>query len=349
MARRLYCLSSGSAAVTPADWEFANQINPLTLPGTLVKNTGSAMTTKTEATGTTNPTLRAMFRWVFGPLKAQTISGTVKGNMRGSESNAGANATPALAIKIIKPDGTDRAILLAPVASDSATSGHEYTTSLTNMTFQDAAESASISLTSGNASEGDYLVIEVGFRSATSTSRNISQSYGNDSATDLPEDTSTTAANNPWVEFSANISFIGDADGAAAGAGSSSVVAAAIWDGAASSSAAGDAGGVGLALWNASGSATAAASDAIAGASVTAAVGASVGQASDSVVSGTTLAADATATGTAEAAAEGENGQSQTVVEADGASDGAASASIVGAAFATADASSAGEIGRAHV
>src|SRR5262245_58984944 len=126
MATRIYTKVSGSVGVTPSTWNFANQINPVTVPGTVTKNDGSAMTSKTEATGTTNPTARAMGRTVIGPLGAQTISGTVKGQMRGSENNAGANATPALAIKIIKPDGTDRGVLLAQTASDSATAGHEF-------------------------------------------------------------------------------------------------------------------------------------------------------------------------------------------------------------------------------
>lgn len=213
MATRIYLPSTGSAPVTPSTWNFGAQINPVTLAGVRTKIT-SAMTSKTEATGTTNPTARAMMRHVIGPLVGQTINGTVKGQMRGQESNAGANATLALAIKIIKPDGTDRAVLLAQTASDSATAGHELATALTNMSFQDAAESASISLASQTATAGDYLVIEIGFRSATGTSRNITLSYGDDSGTDLPEDTSTTAANNPWIEFSTNIGFASSITGA---------------------------------------------------------------------------------------------------------------------------------------
>jgi hypothetical protein len=187
----MYLPSTGAAPVTPSTWNFGAQINPVTLAGVRAR-ISSTMTSKTEATGTTNPTARAMGRHVIGPLAAQTISGTVKGQMRGSESNAGANASLALAIKIIQPGGADRSVLLAQTAADSASAGHELVTSLTNSKFEDAAESASISLTSQNASDGDYLVIEWGFRSATGTSRNITLSYGDNSATDLAEDTSTT-------------------------------------------------------------------------------------------------------------------------------------------------------------
>lgn len=236
MATRVYFRSEGTPDVTPSTWIFASQINPVSFPATLVKNSASTMTSKTEATGTTSPIAKAMGRAIIGPLNAQTLTGTVKGQMRGSESNAGANATLALAIKFIKPDGTDRGVLLAQTASDAATVGHELTTALTNAKFEDAAESAAISLTSRAASDGDYLVIEWGFRSATTTTRNIVLSYGNDSATDLPEDTSTTAANNPWVEFSQTILVIRQTVGASAGIGASSVVVATIGTGTGSSS-----------------------------------------------------------------------------------------------------------------
>ncbi len=155
-----------------------------------------------------NPSAQGVVRYVIGPLAAQTISGTVKVQMRGSESNAGANATGATAIKIIKPDGTDRSVLLAQTASDSATVGNEFKTSLTNATFKNVAEIAAMILTPQTSTAGDYLVIELGFRSATTTPRTVNLSYGDNSSTDLPEDTTTTTANNPWVEFSADIPLL---------------------------------------------------------------------------------------------------------------------------------------------
>lgn len=208
MATRLYFPSSGVPLVTPSTWNFGAQINPLSLKGGLVKTDGTPMTTKLEATGTTNPTARAMFRWVYGPMAAQTLSGTVKAQIRGLESTTGGNASPGVAIKFIKPDGTDRAVLLAQTAADSATAGHEFSaTTLTNQKFEDSTETTPLTLSSQACLDGDYLVIEVGFRSATSTTRNISLSHGNDSATDLAEDNTTTTANNPWIEFSQTLNF----------------------------------------------------------------------------------------------------------------------------------------------
>ena len=203
MATRLYFPSSGTALVTPATWNFANQINPLTFKGGTYQNDGSAATTKVEATGTTSPTTRAMLRYVYGPLAAQTIAGTIKAQMLAAESATGANANIGIAIKIIKPDGTDRAVLLAQTSStNNAATPPELAATLTNRRFLDASDNAAIALTSQSSLDGDYLVVEIGFRSATTTTRNISLSYGNAISTDLPEDDTTTAVDNPWIEFS---------------------------------------------------------------------------------------------------------------------------------------------------
>lgn len=209
MATKIYLPSSGAAPVTPADWEFANQINPLTFRGVTTK-IASAMTTKTEATGTTNPTTRAMLRYVFGPLAGQTISGTLRGVIRCLESNAGANTGTAIAAKIIQPDGTDRAILLAPSHSDSTGNSpwEMSNAALTARRFWTILEAEPLTLTSGAATAGDYLVIEIGFRSATSQSRNISYRYGDAAASDLTYNDTDTDDDNPWVEFSGDIPLL---------------------------------------------------------------------------------------------------------------------------------------------
>lgn len=203
MPTRVYFPSSGAAPVTPADWEFGEQVNPVTLEGKLFPS-GTAMTTKTEATGIVSPIFRGMLRYVIGPIKAVTLNGTVRGQIGGSENNAAANATPAIAIKFIQPNGTDRGILLAPAASDAAAAPWEFATALTNSRFTNANEVFAIPLTQQVAQDGDYLVIEIGFRSATTTTRNISLRYGDAAASDLPEDTASQTDLNPWLEFSSN-------------------------------------------------------------------------------------------------------------------------------------------------
>lgn len=203
MPTRVYFPSSGAAEVTPASFQFAEQINPLTFAGKLFPS-GTAMTNKVEATGVVSPIFRAMLRYVVSPLKAVTISGTVRGQIGGAENNAAANANVALAIKVIQPNGADRGVLLAPAASDLASAPHEFNTVLTNTRFQNANEVPTIPLTQQSALDGNYLSIELGFRAATTTTRNITLRYG-DAAADLPEDFSTTVDLNPWLEFSSTL------------------------------------------------------------------------------------------------------------------------------------------------
>jgi len=206
MAILIYLPSSGDAAVTPATWIFPNQINPLTFAGVLERG-ATALTTKLEATGTTSPITKAMLRYVIGPLDGQSIAGTVRMVMKALESNAGANANLAMAIKIIKPDGSDRAVLLAVTSSDAASAPYEITTTLATKFVYTSAEVQPLTLTTQSATAGDYLVIEIGFRSATTTTRNISLRYGNAAASDFAYTVDLTTDLNPWVEFSQTITF----------------------------------------------------------------------------------------------------------------------------------------------
>jgi len=302
----------------------------VTVPGTIVQNTGSALTSKTEATGTTIPTFRAMGRTIIGPLAAQTISGTIKGQMRCAESNGGANATLMVAAKIVQPGGSDRGVLLARSAADllHTTAWEMAITTLTNRKFGDAAENASITLTSQAATAGDYLVIEWGFRSSTGTSRNITLRYGNASATDLAEDTTETTDNNPWWEFSGDLKWLREADGASTpsvtsagvgakieasvGASASSVTSSADGENGnfapeveadASSAAATTAAGVGAAVAQTVGASAAQATSAAAGAAVALSNASSAASAASQALSAAVMQSDGAAAAEATAAA----------------------------------------------
>ena len=207
MATKIYLPSSGSAPVTPSTWNFPNQINPLTFAGVLTP-ISSTLTTKLEATGTTSPTYRAMLRYVIGPLAGQSISGTVRGIMKSLESSVNANANMAIAVKLIQPNGSDRSVLLAYVASDSATSPYEINSSLNTRIFYTVTETEPLTLTTQTATAGDYLVIEIGFRSATGTTRNISLRYGDAGGSDFAYTNELTTDLNPWIEFSQTLSWL---------------------------------------------------------------------------------------------------------------------------------------------
>lgn len=210
MATRIYLPSSGAAPVTPSTWNFPTQAATTYTYAASLTKLSTAFATRSGATGTTNPTHRGLLRYVLGPLAAQTISGTVKGQIRCYENNGGANATLAAAIKIVQPDGSDRAVLLSYTAADTFTDGlaPEFDNALRNATIRDSSESASPTLTTQDAQAGDYLVIELGWRSATTSSRTIYQRVGDASSNDLAEnETDSTNDYCPWVEFSADLGF----------------------------------------------------------------------------------------------------------------------------------------------
>jgi hypothetical protein len=194
-ATRFYLPSTGAADVTPAytnlPWSIVTSADSLKCVTTRI---GSAMTSKDSATGSSKVTTLNR-QYVSAPLNAQTISGTVRGQVRGNYSNKATN--PALGIYVVSRDGTTlRGTLLA------ITDGSAYTKTLTNRSTP-----ASLALSSVGAQQGDRIVIEIGGDQTSNGNSHVTQSFGDDNATDLPVDNSTTTAYNPWVEFSGTIGF----------------------------------------------------------------------------------------------------------------------------------------------
>lgn len=153
MAVKFYCPSTGTAPLIPAadhsSWGaqgtgFSHRKAVLT-KGTTAMTTVSAG----EASQTSD---RSGYAWVYGPLNAATISGTCSIQVRG-RANTFVNIYDATgAVWIAKPDGTLRATLLNASAYTNTT---DWTTTYANYVV-------SATLTSGDATAGDYLVMEVG-------------------------------------------------------------------------------------------------------------------------------------------------------------------------------------------
>jgi len=91
--------------------------------------------------------------WIYGPLAAQTISGTVTATIRGAAATFTNLYKAATAAYIMKPCGVKRATLRA-----ITTFGTCWTTTAADYT------SCALTLTSGCAVAGDYLVVEAGFK-----------------------------------------------------------------------------------------------------------------------------------------------------------------------------------------
>jgi len=206
MATRLYLPSSGAAAIAPAfdaAWERSDNAVKFAAVTTKI---GSTMTTSGGIFCQFNSTTYdvAAGQYVYGPIGAQTITGNVVGQIRFTENTASLDASAQMVIRVIAPDATTvRGTLLAASAAGLSS---EFATSLTNRTFPLGGSTAMSSVVS---SDGDYIVIEFGYRKreANNFLRNCQFSYGDDNGTDLPSDQTTTTANNPWIEFSNTIAL----------------------------------------------------------------------------------------------------------------------------------------------
>lgn len=201
---RFYFPSSGYTPVSPAfsgDWERTADATRMRFD---ISKGSSVMASKTSSeTVSTSPYDVLTRQYVSDPIKAQTIAGTVKGQMLVLESAVAADFCRGITIKVVSNDGaTLRGVLLSHFP-DSLTS--EYPTTMANRNFP--PESA---LSSVAAQEGDRIVVEIGTRAFnTATTQYIAtHRFGDNAASDLPEDESTTTDSNPWIQFSQPIQFV---------------------------------------------------------------------------------------------------------------------------------------------
>jgi hypothetical protein len=138
-------------------------------------------------------------QFIYGPIAAQTISGSLTGQIAFHESIGTADAKLDLIVKVVAPGGTVRGTALSAFAI-----GNEFdATNYLNRTIP------SQSLTPVAATEGDYLIVEIGARSTTGAGPSFQFMYGDPaSATDLPVDETTnetSPTHRPWIEFNSTI------------------------------------------------------------------------------------------------------------------------------------------------
>lgn len=208
MTARIYLESSADSRVSPswsAGW------NKTSGAGTL---RASKFTTGTTRNGPVNSLsgtsghFTSVSRHILGPLVDGPIEGTVKGQIACNQTAIGDNVTLAIALKVVKSDGTDRGILLGVSASDdTSTTPPEMSGTTTNRRVLDVNESASLTLTPVQAVLGDFLVIELGGRQNSSSTFDINIFGGTDQASDYGENDTDTGAKNCWIEFSGSVNI----------------------------------------------------------------------------------------------------------------------------------------------
>jgi len=210
MALRIYLPASGAAGLAAlafdAGWNKTSQATRL--KGVLAK-IDTALTTRSMLSSAATPELHCCVQYQLAGLAAQSLSGTVKGQTRANVNNVLFAGTIAIGIRVVSAAGVVRGTALAVSASDSASTPPRLNTALTNRPFMDVSENAALALTPVACQTGDVLVIELGSRDVdTGTARSCFLSVGDPiAAADLPEDSTTTTALCPWIEFSANLVF----------------------------------------------------------------------------------------------------------------------------------------------
>jgi hypothetical protein len=210
---RFYLPSTGSPAVTPAfgsGWDVTAAVRLMT---SIVKQGTISAAVAFKGSGS-NPNFSLGAQFVSVPLAAQTISGTVKGQMV-TLDHAGQVTTLAVAIRLVDSTGADYGTVKhlvgpTPAASVSGSTPPVWpSVNNTNRQLLDSSDNPAIALTSRTAAAGDLLVIEIGGRVAdTDSTFNRSPTAGDGSGSDLPEDNTTLTFFNPWVEFSQALTFL---------------------------------------------------------------------------------------------------------------------------------------------
>jgi hypothetical protein len=196
LVNRLYFSTAQTPDVSPAfaAWTTTTSVDRRKLLN--AKEAGEAMASVFFASTTT---LRLLRQFVSLPLKAQTVTGNVKCQIRALDNDLDGNITARLLAKVVSGDGlTLRGVLLA--IADYST-GTFFAASERNKAFANGDAVSSV-----DAQEGDRLVVEIGCNAPSGGG--VQVDFGAPSATsDLPENETETGNLVPWIEFSNGLVF----------------------------------------------------------------------------------------------------------------------------------------------
>lgn len=155
----------------------------------------------------------AIAQFISDPLAAQTINGTIKGQILARESAAAADLALAIVVRVVSALGVPRGTLLSyfpdPIGTAELSAGAAVNRYIP----------VSIAISELAVQAGDRLVIEIGFRAfnAVTTTYYTYLTVGDAGATDLPEDEAEVTYLNPWIEFSGSLVWISETALAASG------------------------------------------------------------------------------------------------------------------------------------
>jgi len=190
---RFYLPSTGAAEVSPSFSVWTNTTGADRVR-CVTKQVYSSFATKGTDTAADAGTYLNR-QYVSDPIAGQTISGYVSGEVRGAYSGTVSDVSSEVIIKIVSNDGqTLRGTLL-----DFTFGTANYDTSLKSYWIPQCT-----AVTPVAAQNGDRIVIEIGgSRSTGSSSPTINQEFGDSSAANEVE--GSTTQGNPWIGFSQDI------------------------------------------------------------------------------------------------------------------------------------------------
>lgn len=137
-------------------------------------------------------------QFITAPLAAQTITGTLDGQIRFNQSSTSSTTGQGFVyLRVINADNS----VATEVGSLTTTN---LTTTLTNRTL------VQLNVGTLNITAGQRLCVDIGFNESvgTNTTRTGTTSRGSSAATNLAVDNTTTTANTPWIKFSQTLIFL---------------------------------------------------------------------------------------------------------------------------------------------
>lgn len=207
MATRLYFPATATPpnGLTPAyaGWNYTAEASRGSFNVTKGSSTLAIGTQIGAWTATAGQT--ALDRQYISPkLKAQTISGTFKGQIMVREFATTDNVDQLyVCVKVVSGDGTT--IRSTLYALGNATTTAEF---INNATCRNKGIADGDSLSSYACADGDRLVVEIGYRNSTGATTPEAQAKWGESASDLPENETQTTDGSPWIEFSHNFEWL---------------------------------------------------------------------------------------------------------------------------------------------
>lgn len=207
-ARRFYIDGAAAGAISPAyEAVWNTSASAVRRQGKDVKGASAKADVTIAEAVTTNNYDVACVQVVIGPLGTGVLHGGWRAQVRCAESSANLNAIVQYTVKVCRPDATVRAVAYAGHANTANT--NEFGTTAANRRFPRL--NLTRALTSTAYCEGDYLVVELGYRANNTSGTSMSGTLRiGESATDFAENDTTTTDNCPWIEFTEGVRLSGE-------------------------------------------------------------------------------------------------------------------------------------------